>query len=561
MVSLAAAVCAAQQASPGAAPGGAPAAQPSESQPKPAGASKETPPAKPAASTKTDDDTTSSSKKRAPYVYTAPASPASLDSSETIFSVLTAMNACGYDQELADSDPLRRTVRDEVAGVVAASESAARARDELCKFYRDHEKADPARNLSQYVSLALFLSEPPSFDLTLREADLPPDASYVLGVTNPLHNFYREAGLHVLWQRHHAAYDGYIAGYQQQIVKMISDVHYYLRFPQTSYLGRRFIIYLDPMGAPRQVNARNYSNDYFVVTAPSPGGLHLQEIRHTYLHYILDPLTLKRGNVMNRLSELLNSVGPAPMDESFKNDITLLVTESLIRAIEARTLKAPLPEREKAVDAAMSEGFILTHYFYEVLGRFEAKDNPVGLKDAYGDWLYDIDIPAEKKRASEVKFASKASTELVRTGGGSRSARPAGDLDLAEHRLAAGETAEAQRLAQKALDDQTDDPAHAMFILARVAAREGRMQDARIYFERTLEIARDPRMMAWTHIYLARLLDLQEEREAAITHYRAALANNPAPETRAAAERGLAAPYQVPADKKAPATKNESAPK
>src|SRR5262245_37151606 len=38
----------------------------------------------------------------------------SLDSNETLFTVLTAINACGYDQELNASDPLRAQIRAEV---------------------------------------------------------------------------------------------------------------------------------------------------------------------------------------------------------------------------------------------------------------------------------------------------------------------------------------------------------------------------------------------------------------------------------------------------------------
>ena len=42
-------------------------------------------------------------------------SPVALDTSETLFTVLTAINTCGYDQELGVSDPLRSRVRSEVA--------------------------------------------------------------------------------------------------------------------------------------------------------------------------------------------------------------------------------------------------------------------------------------------------------------------------------------------------------------------------------------------------------------------------------------------------------------
>src|SRR4029077_20801248 len=38
-----------------------------------------------------------------------------LDTSESLFAVLTSINTCGYDQELNVSDPLRSQVRSEVA--------------------------------------------------------------------------------------------------------------------------------------------------------------------------------------------------------------------------------------------------------------------------------------------------------------------------------------------------------------------------------------------------------------------------------------------------------------
>ncbi len=50
-----------------------------------------------------------------------------VDASETLFSILAAMNSCGYDQDLANSDPLRKTIRAEVAANVAASAAAAAA--------------------------------------------------------------------------------------------------------------------------------------------------------------------------------------------------------------------------------------------------------------------------------------------------------------------------------------------------------------------------------------------------------------------------------------------------
>jgi hypothetical protein len=52
-------------------------------------------------------------------------------------------------------------------------------------------------------------------------------------------------------------------------------------------------------------------------------------------------------------------------------------------------------------------------------------------------------------------------------------------------------------------------------------------------------------VIAWSHVYLGRILDLREEREAALDQYRAALnAGGALPEVKEAAERGMQKPYE-----------------
>jgi len=232
------------------------------------------------------------------------------------------------------------------------------------------------------------------------------------------------------------------------------------------------------------------------------------------------------------------------MDDSYKRDMSLLLTESLIRAIEARTLqdsKASEAQRRELAQAAMEEGFILTDYFYQQLALFER--SPQGLRDAYPDFLASIDVERELKRARAVSFRQQAAPEVVETGKG-KQAEP---LDVAEERLSSGDLKGARELADAALADPRQDHARALFILARAATLGRDMSGARTYFERTLEVAREPRMLAWSHIYLARILDLEESREEAVKHYRAALAaGDDRPDTKAAAERGLRQPYEPP---------------
>jgi len=471
----------------------------------------------------------------------------SLETSETLFSVLSAINTCGYDQEIGVSDPLREQIRSEIAKAVQDTEGSQDVVAPMCEFYKEHEASVGSRDLAQYVSLALYLQEPPTFTLKVKQAELPPDALNVAGFVPYMHAFYEKIGLHAIWEHHRARYTELTEVYHASLSKMTFDTEIYLKLPSAVYLGRKFVVYLDAMGAPGQTNAREYGSDYYVVLSPTAGtAIKMQQIRHTYLHYLLDPLALKNGASFKRLEPLLEEVKPAPMDEAFKGNISLLVTECLVRAIEARTMgtpKTPEAERTKMIDDSDQEGFVLTRYFYDALIRFE-KD-PIGLRNAYPEMLGAIDVGKEMKRASLIQFSGEAAPELLHL------ARPRNEhlLQKAADRLSAGDTETAQKLAQQALDEQEEEPGQALFILARVATANGDMEGARTYFERALEKTHEPKVIAWSHIYLGRIFDLKEERENAVDHYRAAL-NSPGgslPEVKSAAERGLAEPYEPPA--------------
>jgi hypothetical protein len=469
----------------------------------------------------------------------------SLDTSETLFTVLTAINSCGYDSGLSNSDPLRGQIRSEVAKAIEGSEGAKEENQLMCQFYSDHQQTDAARTLAQYVSLALYLDAPPAFSFKVKEADLAPDASYVAGAVPILQKLYSEAGLHAIWQRHQLSYASLTQRYHDPLAKMLFDAEVYLKLPSAGYLGHTFTVYLEPLADPSQTNARNYGTDYYVVLSPgSTPVLKMEQVRHTYLHYLLDPLALKYPHAMQQLQPLLTSVRRAPMDENFKKDVPLLVTECFIRAIEARTTgssKMPETERQQFVQQAVAQGFILTPYFYDWLIRFEK--SPEGLRSTYGEMMGGIEVDREQKRAAQVQFASQADPELLHL------SRPGSSnlLVSAEHQLATGDGEGARKLAQQALDEKREDPGRALFILAQVATRNRDMQGARNYFELALGVAHEPKVVAWSHIYLGRIFDLQENRAAALDHYHAALSASAAlPEAKTAAERGIAQPYEPP---------------
>ena len=474
---------------------------------------------------------------------------ATLDTSETLFDTVAALNACGYDQELSISLPVRAAVRAEIARTLEASPDAEAVRQQMCDFVRSHQQPDPSRQLAPYVSLAINLSEPPDFAYRVKEADMPPDAAYVLGFVPLLKEFYKAAELSQVWTKHRAEYDQLIADHHEQVANLLLVTDVYLRLPISGFLGRHFAIYLEPMAAPGQVNSRNYGVDYFIEMSPEKdGSLKLDQLRHTYLHFLLDPLTLKRANSIRKFQPLLETVENAPLDKSFKSDVSLLLTESLIRAVEARLApggKNAEAARLKLVADDMSEGYVLTQYFYEQLVKFEQE--PTGLQDAFPDWLYYCDIGHEKKRIAEVQFSSKAAPEIVTASNTGTKL-----LQEAERKLADGDFREARRLGEEALQQPLDNPGRAAFLVAQAATQTSPpdVEGAQTYFERTLKLAHSPRLVAWSHIYLGRILDMKDQREQAVEHYRAALAaGDNAPDTKAAAERGLKQPFQKPAAK------------
>ena len=477
-----------------------------------------------------------------------------LDSSETIFSVLTALNSCGYDQDLTISDATRSNVRAEVQRNLRDSEDAEAARTELCDFTQNHVASkDPNRNLSQYISLALYMDGPPHFKPRVKEDDLPPDAVLITNFGTLLEHFYDKAKLHSIWERHRNDYSAAMRRYHEPLAKMVFDTEIYLKQPSSQYLGRRFTIYLDFMGSPNETDARNYGVDYYVVVFPAPNtssgeaprsALKMDQIRHTFLHYEFDPLADKHYSAIKRLEPLLQSVKRAPLEESFKTDISLLVTECLVRAVEIRTTgsKAEEAMRTQAVDDAVKQGYILTRTFYDDVVAFE-KD-PVGIRGVYGDFLYNVDLKKEERAAAEVQFASATAPELVRL------SRPEERriLVTAERRLAAGDPKGAQELAQQALDKKIGDQGRALFILAEVAVANKNRDGAQDSFRKAIEASKDPTVLGWSHVYLGRILDMKEDREAAMQEYRAALdTGGKLPEIKAAAERGLEQAYEPPA--------------
>lgn len=515
----------------------------------------------------------STSTSQAPKGADAVGASVTLETSESLFDIAVALNACGYDADLPASNPVRTAIRQEVQGALTATLQAREKRDALCTYIQQHTLADKGKNLAQYISLALYLSPPPELTPVVPETELPPDSTQVVNVLPLVRDFAEAVHLHAIWFQHRPEYEALIARLHDPLTHTVLETNIYLRAPVSSYDGRRFLVLLEPMLSPAATNARIYATTYVIAVSPSGGdspSFHMDEIRHTYLHYEVEPMVYARAAAMDRLLPLLKGVQDAPLEFTYKSDIVALLTECLIKAIEARTMETGLVKpkrpihitqrsemehfdaemalydrqaeaaRRRSVDLSMRRGWVLVDYFYGELARME-KDS-ISLRENIGQMIYGMDVERERKKDQQIAFLPEETPDVVR-----RTVPRVIGLRLAEMKMMQGDAAGAQEIASKALADPAGDHAQANYILARIDILEKQPDEAVAHFQSALASSKDPRTLAWSHIYLGRLYDVQASRKKAIQEYEAALAiRDSQPDTKAAAEKGMRAPFALP---------------
>jgi tetratricopeptide (TPR) repeat protein len=512
-------------------------------------------------------------QEKAPSLVDPAGDAISLVDSEALFIMAATLNACGYDEGLAESDPIRQRVRDEVNRALAASEDARDKRDKVCLYIAQHKMTGTVKDVSQYISLSLYLTPPPELETSVELPQMPPDSTQVVEVLPLLRDFSKAVDLNGIWLTSRHVYDEDVNHLHDALTQMILSTNYYLKMPASTYTGRRFLVVVEPQLSPHTINARIYGADFVDVVSPVHGDIRMSDVRHTYLHYLIEPLLYARSSAMDRFLPILKEVKDAPLESRFRSDIVDLTIECLIKAIEARTMDTGIapyvtPKDEKRADFAtierdrnavqakmeqvrvarvrheMAQGFVLTAYFYEQLTHFE--HDPAGLRDTIGELVYSMDVDRETHRARQVVFDQVADGDVLR-----RSApRKLTGLDLAEARLAAGDYVTAAAMARQSLtvasSDETVDTGRANFILARAAILTGHVQEAMDGFQKAAATAKETRIVAWSHIYLGRMMDLNCQRPEALTQYQQALAvRDGQQDTRIAAERGVKAAYAV----------------
>jgi hypothetical protein len=446
-----------------------------------------------------------------------------LESNETLFCVMAAVNAAGYDEgiNLPDNNPLRKKVRDYLAARKIS------VLPELKTYYRRHMQRTGTEDLSQYVSWAFAVNGAPDFAWKGRDVDVPPDALALDGFQPLMIDFYRQAGLAGLWKQVQPAYEAEIARYHKPILAMTGSVDAYLRSSMGDFPGRKFHAIVEPLMQPQLIQMRSYGDDTYVVISPAVNPP-MYDIRHSYLFSLIDPLMLTYRVDIEQKRSLLDLAGSAPMPDEYKFNMVLLCSQSLVKAVEAR-----LDKDKSAVDRATRQGYILTPFFYEQLPNFENQQQSMRF---YADEMVNaIDLNAESLRLSTVKFDAaplQRTAKKIEVAAPEPELSPAGkSLQKAESLFSARNEApdnlqESKKLFIKALDQKGEAAEHAQawYGMARIAMLEKKGSTAQQLFEKTLESSPDDFVRGWADVQLGSIYRSQHDFAQATKYYKDALA-------------------------------------
>lgn len=435
---------------------------------------------------------------------------------------MAAINAAGYDADVDSpaNHPLRFEIRRQLASRQLTSVSKLKA------FLAERRLDNWTAELGQYISFALMVNGPPAFDYRLPTYQLPPDVERLEGLGPLLVEFYKEAGIHELWEKAQPQFEAAIARYHEPVSRAVLEINAYLRNPTSGVSGRRFMVILSLLAAPNQIQARSYEGDYYIVISPSPEP-QIADIRYSYLHYALERVITRAQAKLEQKKSLGDYAAGAPfLDEHYKADFLLLATGSLIKAIESRLAPVPAGDKQAMVDLAWRQGFILAPHFAEQLPIYEKQ--PQAMRIYFADMVDAIDLEKEEARVRNLEFDQ---TPPVRR------AKPAPVITVEprpiEKSLADAEDLYRKRELDKAraaylevIRQTREKPleAKAYYGLARIAALEKNPELSVTLFQKTLECSPEPYEKAWTLVYLGRLSDAAGEPAEAVKYYQAALA-------------------------------------
>ena len=480
----------------------------------------------------------------------APATRVTVDGSETMFTTMCALLASGFEADVSAENwsPMRAQLRERL------QHQQGPAVDLLRTYYRQHELADAGQMLSRYLWFGLISGPAPKFEPMVRRDELPPEVIALEGFQEILSNYYKEQKIGELWRQVQPIYNHEIEQIHDPVAQVAFVASGYLREILDPTSSRSFTIIVEPL-VGRITNVRNFGDHYALVVSGA-GQLPLDSVRHAFLHFLLDPLPMQYSHVIAVKLPLFRTAAAAPrLDPDLKDDFPSYFAECTVRAVELKLKKTSPGERESALEIDDADGYVLVRPLFAALTRFEQSEP--GMKLYFPDLVRLVDLAAEQKRVAGIKFAradAKRDFTQAEIVARRRQAAPTtvpndaeaiAALTEGERRIAEKNPRAAEASFQRVLVKYPDQP-RAWYGLGVVAMMEQDGTRAKEVFGRLTDgehaATEDPLVLAWSHVHLGTIYDIEGQRDRAKMEWEAALAVEGAPEkAREAATKALSA--------------------
>jgi hypothetical protein len=376
-----------------------------------------------------------------------------------VIVMMAALNVAGYDYESSGRSlsPIRQMIREDLKN----------ANPELIRRLRNHFLAhrggkNDASAVAPYLSLALSLTEPPAFTIDVPADRLPEDVREITDFALLLEDFYRETNFSRLLPKYVAEYVKIAQNYPQAAGLALGSVLVYLHTepilelpplyvfrrtpeqakreseerkekakekakadknkdkdaPATAPLPaaenlnriRQFVIMPDLFNAAGAANLRIVRDTYYLLLGPTTEP-NVEAMRRAFLTFVIDPITERQikeiAAIRGKLKDLMESRGARLDQEYARRSAYFLITDSLVRATDARMDMLGLAARRKSTEddglyelsLGYDRGAVLVYHFYDQMKAFEAVG--VNLRDYFSALLQGVDFDREAKRLDE----------------------------------------------------------------------------------------------------------------------------------------------------------------
>jgi hypothetical protein len=480
----------------------------------------------------------------------APITNVTIDDSEAMFTTMCALLAAGFESNVSAQNwhPLRARLREEMQHQQGPAVDAVR------QFYSEHSLRESGATLSRYIWFGLLSGPAPTFRLTVRREDQPTEVLALEGFSEILSNYYREQKIGQLWHDLQPLYDKEIERAHDQVAQIVFVATGYLRQLQQPSPERTFTIILEPL-VGRISNVRNFAEHYAMVLSGADD-IPVDLVRHAYLHFLLDPLPEQYSHVTAVKRPIYEKAATAPrLEPDLKEDFESYFAECLVRAVELRLKHSAPDEREAALQRDDADGLVLVRPIFNQLPKYETSEPSMALY--FPDLVRAIDTNAELARIGTIQFAQLESAQNGAGAGSEQVSRrrvaqittvpndpqAIANLTEGERHIAEKDPKAAEASFQKVLAKYPDQ-IRAWYGIGLVALMEHDGDKAKTVFGRLTvgdhAATQDPMVLAWSHVYLARIYDDEGQQQLAKTEFQAAIAVPNGPEqARQAAQKGL----------------------